>query len=48
MIGHVWVIQCEGDLFGTFANDKSIVGNASLLFGVKSTKMVFRAINRDA
>ena len=36
----VLVIQVEGDLVGAFANGNSIVGNASLFFGVKSTKMM--------
>ena len=35
VVGHVWVIQGEGNLFGTFVNDESIVGHAGLFFGVK-------------
>ena len=31
----IWVIQCEGDFFGAFVNDESIVGHASLFFCVK-------------
>ena len=43
----VWVIQGEGDFFGTFVNDESIVGNASLFFGVECTKtLIVRTIVR--
>ena len=41
----IWVIQCERDLFGAFVNDESIVGNASLFFGVKRTKTLCFATN---
>ena len=37
-LGHLRVIQCIGDLIGTFVNDESIIGNASLFFGVECTK----------
>jgi len=47
VIVHLWVIQCEGDLFSTFANDESIVGNASLFFGVECTKVLCCATNFD-
>ena len=31
----IWVIQDEGDLFRAFVNGESIVGDASLFFGVE-------------
>ena len=43
----IWVIQCEGDLFGAFVNGNSIVGYASLFFRVECTKMVLCAIKID-
>ena len=46
-LGHLRVIQCIGDLIGTFVNDESIIGNASLFFGVECTKtLIVRTIVR--
>jgi hypothetical protein len=44
-IGQFWVIQGERDLFGTFVNGKSIVGNGSLFLCVKCTKIILFATN---